>query len=175
MSPIYVLSIYRKGQIAAMPDIFYDHEVRPQHGWTNPLLWDFCVEDVPKTAIDECVDRLDAEWFKADASKPQVSIAAIENDFMRLAEQWRRETENLSSITRIVSNSAYQKIIQLGKQHRQSAIRLILTDLSKQGGFWAVALNAISGENPVSPDHIGNPSKVREDWLKWGKTHGYVR
>ena len=53
-------------------------------------------------------------------------------------------------------------------------VPLILRDLRKNGGYWALALNAITGKNPVSDKHVGNPSKVREDWIAWGCRNGYL-
>jgi hypothetical protein len=159
-----------------MSDIYYDHEMPAPNEWTNPLLHEFCDEDIPKSAIEECIYRLDEQWFETDiprigAHAPTQSLA---EEFIYLADLWRNETENVSSMTRVISHSAYQRIIELGKRDRPAVIGLILSDLSKRRGYWAVALQAISGENPVRSNHIGNPAKVREDWLQWGKRNGFV-
>ena len=94
--------------------------------------------------------------------------------FNDLVSLWRDETENLSSFTKIVQNSSYQEIIRLGKGSPPSVVRLILQELKHNGGYWATALQAITGESPVRPEHIGNPKHVAGDWLDWGKQHGYI-
>ena len=35
------------------------------------------------------------------------------------------------------------------------------------------ALVAITGEQPVPPQHAGNIEAMRQDWLQWGREHGY--
>jgi hypothetical protein len=98
---------------------------------------------------------------------------SLENLFFQLVAEWREATENISSLTQILSHPAYQRIIDLGKRG-EPVLPLILKDLDKRRGYWATALQTISGENPVDSKHIGNPTKVREDWLKWGKRRGYI-
>jgi hypothetical protein len=98
---------------------------------------------------------------------------SLENQFSRLVAEWREATENISSLTQILSHPAYQRIIDLGKRG-EPVLPLILEDLDKRRGYWATALQTISGENPVDSKHIGNPTKVREDWLRWGKRRGYI-
>jgi len=98
---------------------------------------------------------------------------SMEEEFAALVADWREATQNLSSLTRIISQRAYQDIIDLGKREPM-VIRLILKELRANGGYWAVALNAITGENPVLPKHLGNPDKVKRDWIEWGKLRGYL-
>jgi|ERR1044071_3094533 len=94
--------------------------------------------------------------------------------FDLLVASWRNETENLSSFTRIVRNSSYQQIIGLGKDNPSLIVPMILNDLKGGGGHWATALQAITGESPVKPEHIGNQKSIGADWLSWGRQHGYV-
>jgi hypothetical protein len=101
------------------------------------------------------------------------TFESIEEEFATLATVWREATENLSSLTQIVSHPSYQTIIELGKRG-EPVVPLILRDLQKNGGYWALALNAITGVNPVSVKHIGNPLKVREDWIAWGRRQAYL-
>jgi hypothetical protein len=118
-------------------------------------------------------------WVRTRLSSPHQSDSpgkaceSIEEEFTALVTAWREATENLSSLTQIVSHPAYQSIIDLGKRG-EPVVPLILKDLWKAGGYWAMALNAITGENPVAPKHIGNPTKVREDWIGWGRRNGYL-
>jgi hypothetical protein len=95
---------------------------------------------------------------------------SIEIKFKRQVDAWREATENLSSITSIVANPAYQRIIDLGKP----VLPFVFKEFQQRGGYWATALQSITGENPVIPKHIGNRDKVREDWLRWGSQRGYI-
>jgi hypothetical protein len=97
----------------------------------------------------------------------------LHQEFARLASQWKRSTENLSSLTQILSDPSYKRIVALGRDGAP-IVPMILRDLQEHDGFWASALHAITGENPVSPKHIGNAAKTRKDWLEWGKRQGHI-
>ncbi len=88
---------------------------------------------------------------------------SLRQRFKELAEQWHQETDHLSSITDIVLNFNYQRIIGMGS----SAMPLILEELQKSGGHWFWALRAISGEEPVDAADRGNASKMKEAWVNW--------
>jgi len=89
--------------------------------------------------------------------------------FTMLKRKWEAETAMSSSVTEISIHSAYQEIIGMGP----IAIPYILSELRQKPGHWFWALNAITGENPVAPEHRGNIRKMTEDWLRWGKANGY--
>jgi len=90
--------------------------------------------------------------------------------FFNLKGQWEKETAMLSSITEIAMHPAYQQIIGMGP----SAIPLILNEMQITPGLWFWALKSISGEDPVSKEHIGNVKEMTEDWLTWGRRHVYL-
>ena len=113
-------------------------------------------------------DLSKAELVLAECVEEQV-VESPESEFRKLVDAWRNETQNISSITKTISHRAYQRIIDLG----EPVIGLILQDFAINRAYWATALHAITGQNPVAAEHLGNPQKVREDWLKWGKNHGY--
>ncbi len=75
-----------------------------------------------------------------------------------------------SDQSRILNHPAYFRLIGLGLQ----ALPLIFRDLSAGGGPWFVALEAITGENPVPPEHTKNIRTMRQDWLDWAKARGYL-
>jgi hypothetical protein len=85
--------------------------------------------------------------------------------FHRLADQWRQETLDLSSLTEIVAHPAYLQIIAMGK----AATPLILSELEKKPSHWFVALAAINQTNPVPAADAGNLKKMTEAWLGWGR------
>ncbi|MBX3387998.1 MAG: hypothetical protein KF691_00940 [Phycisphaeraceae bacterium] len=89
--------------------------------------------------------------------------------FRSLAQQWRKETQWLSSTTQIAMNPAYQAIIGMGAQ----AIPMILEELRQNSGHWYWALKAISNEDPVVPRDRGSAKKMRAAWLQWGRAKGF--
>jgi len=91
--------------------------------------------------------------------------------FRSLAQQWRRETQWVSSTTEAAMNPAYQAIIGMGAE----AIPMILEDLRQNSGHWYWALKAISNEDPVVPRDRGSIKKMKSAWLQWGETKGLVR
>jgi hypothetical protein len=90
--------------------------------------------------------------------------------FELLADRWNEETEFVSSSTMMVLNSAYQQIIGMG----EAVLPLILERLETQGGHWFWALQHISGEDPIPTQDVGNYSKMREAWLRWGLERHYL-
>lgn len=106
----------------------------------------------------------------SDAESIPTATRATEQQFRALAEQWRRETGMLSSISKMAMHPAYQRIIGMGAR----AISPILLDLQKRPDHWFWALNAITGENPVPQESIGNLRQMAEAWIGWGKSRGYI-
>jgi hypothetical protein len=96
------------------------------------------------------------------------SNKSIESKFESLTKEWKESKEkSLSgSIIQKSIHPAYQQIIGMG----QDVVPLILRELSKDYDHWFWALNAITGENPVSPEDKGNIVNMTEAWLKWGKS-----
>lgn len=96
--------------------------------------------------------------------------AQEQQKFVRLAREWRKDTLLSSSITKDHTHSAHLAILAMGKP----ALPLILADLRDNGGHWFLALRLISDENPVPPEHAGRIKQMREDWIEWGRQHGYL-
>ncbi len=129
-------------------------------------------EDIETLAL-----AIPSNWGFKDFNGPEVTrtrhntagTPTFRTRFRTLAEQWERETKFTSSLRDIVSNKSYREIIALGPP----AIPLILANLRArpQGWFWA--LTAITGENPVRPEHRGNLVAMAGDWLVWGAGKGY--
>jgi hypothetical protein len=85
--------------------------------------------------------------------------------FSALARQWEEETRYLSSSTQIVLHPAYQQIIGMGAV----AVPFILAQLQSEPHHWFWALRAITGEDPVSVEHVGDVGAMAEEWLQWGR------
>lgn len=90
--------------------------------------------------------------------------------FAELAVQWKEDTWFLSSSTQISRHPAYRKIIDMG----YAAIPLILQDLQRTPDQWFVALNSITGENPVREDDAGIVDSMRDAWLQWGRDRNFI-
>ena len=105
-----------------------------------------------------------------------MSVAAPKLDaerarFDRLAAEWRNDTFLSSKIRDKVLHTAYQRIIGMGP----SAISFILRDLAENGpNHWFWALHAITEEDPVPSDQVGNMVAMTEAWLQWGRKRGYL-
>ncbi len=95
---------------------------------------------------------------------------SAERVFAGLAEQWRRETAPLSSVTEIVLHPAYQRIIGMGRD----ALPLILADLVRRPDHWFWALRAITGENPVTDRDRGDLRRMRDAWVRLGRERGWL-
>lgn len=95
------------------------------------------------------------------------SLAA---QFRELATKWKEDIKLTSSLTEIVLNTSYQRIIGLGP----AVIPLVLQDLQDNGGHWFWALEALSGENPVNDENAGRVKKMTQAWLEWGKENGFI-
>ncbi len=89
--------------------------------------------------------------------------------FSRLADEWRRETKYLGSLTDIIAHPAYQRIIGMG----EVAIPLLLDQLERNPGQWFWALKAITGEDPVSEEARGDFKAMTAAWLSWGHQRGH--
>jgi hypothetical protein len=83
--------------------------------------------------------------------------------FLKLKNEWLRDTEFLSSIHEIILHPAYLQIIGMGPV----AVPLIINELQVYPDYWFWALSAITGVNPVPPDKLGNIEAMTEAWLEW--------
>jgi hypothetical protein len=94
----------------------------------------------------------------------------LETQFAALAAQWKAATALLSSSTAISGHPAYRAIVALGLP----VVPLILRDLEREPAHWFEALQAITGEDPVSLDDWGKIQVMRAAWLGWGRNHGLI-
>lgn len=88
--------------------------------------------------------------------------------FHHLVDTIHTDCAHLSSIREIVLHPSYQQIVGMGPQ----ALPLILRELEDNPGHWFWALRAITGEDPVLPDHQGIVAEMAQDWLDWAMTKG---
>jgi hypothetical protein len=102
------------------------------------------------------------------ASIRDLSGYETEQKFRRLVDQWRKETEHISSIAKASMHPAYQRIIGMG----YTAIPYLLRELQKDPDHWFWALNAITEQDPAQSEETFDGA-VRA-WLRWGKGNGHL-
>ena len=96
--------------------------------------------------------------FNMDKKKKQFNL---------LADKWEADSVHFSYVNRGHPN--YQRIIEMGEE----AIPLILERMKTKPGHWFMALNVLTGANPVQTEHRGKIHQMTADWLEWGREHGY--
>jgi hypothetical protein len=102
------------------------------------------------------------------AASLRVRAEQVRTEFSLLAEQWRRDTQHLSQISKKVAHPAYFRIMGMGER----AVPLILEALRDRPAYWFAALKATANVDPVP---VGaNPSVAREAWLDWGRKEELV-
>ncbi len=92
----------------------------------------------------------------------------IERRFRELVFQWKEATRFVSSIHEMVGHPAYLQIIGMGKE----CLPLLLEELRREPDHWFVALQAITGANPIPDSVSGDVEKMAKAWLSWGDQHG---
>lgn len=65
---------------------------------------------------------------------------------------------------------SYQKIIAMG----DPAIPLILEELEWDPDNWFIALQSLTGDNPVQEEQRGKVNEMAQAWVAWGKQMGYI-
>lgn len=96
------------------------------------------------------------------------SVLSDEEIFQNLADQWRKDTRHISSLSKMAVHPAYQRIIGMG----MAVVPFILKELQQRGGHWLWALHAITGEDPAPVD--ANFPDAVQAWLEWGKQTGHL-
>jgi hypothetical protein len=102
---------------------------------------------------------------------PPRSDAQMRQRFHHHFAKWSAETAVVSNYNTLLSHPSYLAILGLGLP----AVPLLLEELSKGGGGPLIAaLEAITGENPIPPEHESDAAVMVADWLAWGKAHGII-
>jgi hypothetical protein len=94
--------------------------------------------------------------------------ADVDRRFHQLVDEWKDETRLLSSIHEMVSHPAYLQIIGMG----QEALPLLVNELRREPDHWFVALQAITGTNPIPASASGNMDAMARAWLNWAEKRG---
>ncbi|MCA1567033.1 MAG: hypothetical protein LC803_15560 [Acidobacteria bacterium] len=109
--------------------------------------------------------------FEAGKVPTKSGDADLEQEFHRLADQWRNETFHLSLAREQADNLAYHQIIGMGEK----ALPFIFRELQETTSDWFWALKAITrADVEVRPEDRGNVHRIAEAWLEWGRENGHV-
>ncbi len=95
---------------------------------------------------------------------------ALRKQFQTLAATWLEESKFLSDTRRMAALDSYRKIIGLGPD----VLPCIFEALRNQTDFWFIALEELTGANPVPKDVRGEIPLIAKAWLEWGAAHGYI-
>jgi hypothetical protein len=94
---------------------------------------------------------------------------SLEQRFQRLASEWEAATGFISSMDAASKHPAYQEIISMGGE----VMPLLLRDIEKNHTHWFIALEKITGANPLPSEAAGNIPRMVAAWLDWAKRNGY--
>ena len=102
-----------------------------------------------------------------------LEIAGNSNEFVfaHLRDAWRKERGPTSWVEEMIVCPSYVQIIDMG----QVAVPLIIEQLRREGDnpdHWYVALETLTGENPVPESAYGDTVKIARAWLEWAKEKG---
>lgn len=161
-----------------MNNYVYQNYVRPQKsGMTFALFGDVRYSEYQSKleqssgcnqiyAFMEDIQVGSISWRKQDTMVDR----ELEQRFKKLAQKWKRETVNISSIQQMVLHPAYQEIIAMGSK----VIPMILNELKRKPDFWFWALRSLTRTNPVTKEMRGDLMAMREAWLDWESKNAYL-
>jgi hypothetical protein len=89
--------------------------------------------------------------------------------FATLNATWKEETRFSSKIKTRIEHPAFREIVAMGEK----AVPLILADLEKDGGFGFLAMEKITGVDPIPAEIYGKPDEMAAAWIAWGRTQGH--
>jgi hypothetical protein len=95
----------------------------------------------------------------------------LADEFQRLADSWRRDTQFCSSVSDMVLDPSYQQIIGKGSP----VVPFILREMEKGPDHWYWALGVITQETPAENAPEGDIAAICQAWLDWGMRRGLVR
>ena len=122
--------------------------------------------------IEKRKRRVTGTGGKDNRRQPDTS-QRLESLFREQVTTWKRETGHLSSVTKARSHPSYLRIIGLARSSSGRKLeRLLLKELESEPDHWFDALTAITGANPVEPEH--DFDEAVGAWLSWGRERGII-
>lgn len=98
------------------------------------------------------------------------SPLGLRERFQRLVAEWKEESRYLSNSAQMAMLKPYQRIIGMG----WPGVPLILGEMRREPGQWFWALEAITEENPVPAEALGNVRAMTQAWIDWGIRQGLL-
>src|SRR5262249_22152634 len=102
---------------------------------------------------------------------PPSATAEMRERFRRLACEWKEQSRYLSNTAQMAMLKPYQAIIGMG----MVAVPLILEELRRGPDQWFWAVEAITEQNPVPREAVGNVQLMAQAWIEWGTRQGLLR
>jgi hypothetical protein len=128
------------------------------------------------TVAVRCEQQSTAAFRSILRSVHGVPVRAIYSDearFQLLMQQWHVERGATSSITEMAMCRSYLQIIGMG----QTAIPMILRQIQGEGDepdMWFVALQILTGVDPVTDPIRGDFKAMANSWIQWAVNAGYA-
>ena len=119
-----------------------------------------------REALADDIGRLKS--LPAEERAASAETIALRFEFIILARIWRLETAGHSISKRKASHPAFRLIIEMG----EPALPWILEEFERDGGFWHIALEEITGTDIAG--QAADPEQTREAWLHWGRESGLI-
>lgn len=122
--------------------------------------------------LDETLRTLEPVRARSLESRVRQAIDrdALRREFEALRDEWKEQSELLSSTTDMALLWPYQSIIGMGAD----VVPLILEELARESDHWFWALKAITKADPVKPEDRGDIRAMAEAWLRWGREEGLI-
>lgn len=83
---------------------------------------------------------------------------------------WLEETKFSSNVFLTTNHPAHLAIIQMGER----ALPFLIDDLKNNNNHWFIALNTITGVNPIQSGHAGDVEAMRNDWIQWADENNVI-
>ena len=106
--------------------------------------------------------------FESSKTTDQSFDSLLKREFENLLAKWHEERGCSSSLSDIVSCSAYKQIIEMG----EPVLPIIFSQIESEEDdpdHWSTALEQITGKDPVPIEAHGDTVKMAAAWLKWAK------
>jgi len=108
-------------------------------------------------------------WVKSPVAKAEQETVA--ERFHRLAAEWSQEIRHVSSLTAMVKHPKYREIVDMG----MDVVPFLVVDLERNRRFWLPALREITGIRPYDSSDEGNPKRMMQSWIQWGRNKNYLQ
>jgi hypothetical protein len=110
-----------------------------------------------------------ASLSESNASLSKSNAVLVELAFGALVDEWKRETEHLSSITDKITHRTYKRIVELGTD----VLPHIFREMERRPGHWHSALARIVGSVPATVAAARSVSEGCTAWIAWAREQGY--